>query len=78
MDYKQKKCMEKIIIEPVWFDSPGAKSSCTLVKTPDVKILIDPGIAEMQPSFPASTAKKREWREEGRKAIKKKIIYGII
>ncbi len=63
--------MEKLIIEPVWFDSLGAKSSCTLVKTPDVKILIDPGIAAMQPSFPASDAKKRQWREEGRKAIKK-------
>lgn len=63
--------MEKIIIEPVWFDSLGAKSSCTLVKTPDVKILIDPGIAAMQPSFPASDNKKRQWREEGRKAIKR-------
>ncbi|MCK4475154.1 MAG: MBL fold metallo-hydrolase [Methanophagales archaeon] len=63
--------MEKIIIEPVWFDSLGAKSSCTLVETPDVRILIDPGIAAMQPSFPASTEKKQEWREEGRKAIKR-------
>ncbi len=63
--------MEKIIIEPVWFDSLGAKSSCTLVETPDVKILIDPGIAAMQPSFPASDAKKREWCEQGRKAIKR-------
>ena len=63
--------MEKIIIEPVWFDSLGAKSSCTLVKTPDVRILIDPGIAAMQPSFPASDAKKREWCEEGRKAIER-------
>ncbi len=63
--------MKKIIIEPVWFDSLGAKSSCTLVKTPDVKILIDPGIAAMQPSFPASDAKKRQWCEEGRKAIER-------
>jgi predicted metallo-beta-lactamase superfamily hydrolase len=63
--------MEKIIIKPVWFDSLGAKSSCTLVETPDARILIDPGIAAMQPSFPASAAKKREWREEGRKAIKR-------
>ncbi|MEA2052959.1 MAG: MBL fold metallo-hydrolase [Euryarchaeota archaeon] len=61
--------MEKLIMQPVWFDSLGAKSSCTLVKTPDVNVLIDPGIAAMQPSFPASVAKKREWCEEGRKAI---------
>jgi len=54
-------------MQPVWF--LGAKSSCTLVKTPDVNVLIDPGIAAMQPSFPASVAKKREWHEEGRKAI---------
>ncbi len=63
--------MEKIIVKPVWFDSLGAKSSCTLVETPDARILIDPGIAAMQPSFPASAAKKQEWREDGRKAIKK-------
>ena len=63
--------MEKIIIKPVWFDSLGAKSSCTLVETPDVKILIDPGIVAMQPSFPASDAKKRQWCEEGRKAIER-------
>jgi predicted metallo-beta-lactamase superfamily hydrolase len=62
---------KKITIKPVWFDSLGAKSSCTLVKTSDVKILIDPGIAAMQPSFPASDAKKRQWREEGGKAIKR-------
>jgi len=25
--------------KPIWFDSLGAKSSCTLVKTPDVSII---------------------------------------
>ncbi|WP_440952453.1 MBL fold metallo-hydrolase [Methanococcoides sp. FTZ1] len=34
------------------FDSMGVKSSCTLVKTPDTSILIDPGAAIMQKSFP--------------------------
>ena len=66
--------MEKLIIQPVWFDSLGAKSSCTLVKTPNVNVLIDPGIAAMQPSFPASNAQKREWREEGRKAIQQTAV----
>ncbi|MHC1611018.1 MAG: MBL fold metallo-hydrolase [Candidatus Methanospirareceae archaeon] len=63
--------MKNIEIKPIWFDSLGAKSSCTLVKTPDIKILIDPGIAAMQPSFPASAAKKREWCEMGRRAVKR-------
>jgi hypothetical protein len=54
----------------VWFDSFGAKSSCSLIKTPDLKILIDPGIAVMQPSFPAPENKKIYWYEEGFKAIK--------
>lgn len=54
---------------PIWFDSLGAKSSCTLVETPDVGILIDPGIAAMQPSFPASREEKLRLRELGRRAI---------
>lgn len=62
--------MEKIFVKPVWFDSLGAKSSCTLIKTPDVKILVDPGIAVMQPSFPASEDKKLYWYEKGFSAIK--------
>lgn len=57
--------------EPVWFDSLGAKSSCVFVKTPDISILIDPGIAIMQPSFPATEEEKIEWLIEGEKAIKK-------
>lgn len=37
----------KINVHLVWFDSMGAKSSCLLIETPDVKILVDPGAAEM-------------------------------
>lgn len=55
--------------KPVWFDSMGAKSSSTLVETPDVKILIDPGVAVMQPSFPASMNKKMGWLKQGEKAV---------
>jgi hypothetical protein len=62
--------MEKIMFRLVWFDSLGAKSTCTLVKTPDVSILIDPGVAVMQPSFPASYAQKRKWANEAWSAIK--------
>lgn len=61
--------MRKLTFEPVWFDSLGAKSSCTLVKTPDVSVLIDPGVAVMQPSFPASWAKKFYWKAKGMQAI---------
>jgi hypothetical protein len=61
----------KLTFELVWFDSFGAKSSCTLVETSDVKILIDPGVAVMQPSFPASWAKKLYWEAQGRLAIKR-------
>jgi len=55
----------------VWFDSLGAKSTCTLVETPDVSILIDPGAAVMQPGFPASLEKKVYWLEKAKKAIKR-------
>lgn len=62
--------MRLIEFQPIWFDSLGAKSACTLVKTPDVSIMIDPGAAEMQPSFPASRKLKRRWLEEARAAIR--------
>ncbi len=60
-----------ISFKPIWFDSLGAKSSCTLVKTADVSILIDPGVAIMHPSFPASYSEKIRWREQGKREIKK-------
>ena len=62
--------MKHIIFKPIWFDSLGAKSSCTLVKT-DTSILIDPGAAIMQPSFPASYVKKIYWLEKAGVAIRK-------
>jgi len=62
--------MRKIRFKPIWFESLGAKSSCVLVKTPDVSILIDPGIAALQPSFPASRAELIRWERRGRTAIK--------
>ena len=43
----------------LWFDSMGAKSSSLLLETPDIKLLIDPGAAVMQPSFPLSEAEKK-------------------
>jgi predicted metallo-beta-lactamase superfamily hydrolase len=63
--------VDKLTFEPIWFDSLGAKSSCTLVRTPDVRVLIDPGAAVMQPSFPATWAKKLYWYERAKLAIKR-------
>jgi hypothetical protein len=48
----------------IWFDSLGAKSSSLFIRTPDLAILIDPGAAEMQPSYPLSEKKKKELRLE--------------
>jgi len=63
--------VKRLLFEPVWFESFGAKSSCTIVKTGDIKILIDPGVAVMHPSFPASDEEKYLWEDMGRRAIRK-------
>lgn len=60
-----------IKVSLIWFDSLGAKSSTTLVETPDVKILIDPGAAEMQPSYPLPWEEKSKLLEMAIKAIVK-------
>ncbi|MFQ5838254.1 MAG: MBL fold metallo-hydrolase [Thermoplasmata archaeon] len=54
--------------EPIWFDSLGAKSSCILVRT-DSNFLIDPGVSQMHPGFPASSAQKRLWHQEAGRRI---------
>lgn len=63
--------MEKIRFKLVWFDSLGAKSTCTFLKTPDVSVLIDPGVSMMQPGFPAPWAQKRRWADEALSAVKR-------
>ncbi|WP_455392732.1 hypothetical protein [[Eubacterium] cellulosolvens] len=42
-----------------------------MVKTPDVTVVIDPGISIMHRSFPADVSKKIEWQASGERAIKK-------
>lgn len=59
-------------IDPIWFDSMGAKTTCTKVVTRDTSILIDPGAAAMQPSYPMSDEKKNECRDRARKEIQRK------
>ena len=70
--------MKKISFQPVWFDSLGAKSSCTRVQTPDLSLLIDPGVAAMQPSFPASEEEKKLWKAQGREAIEEASDVDLI
>jgi predicted metallo-beta-lactamase superfamily hydrolase len=48
----------------------GAKSTCTLVSTPDISLAIDPGITILQPSFPASSKQKIRCLEKGKRTIK--------
>lgn len=62
-----------ISFRPICFDSLGAKSSCTLIETPDVKLLIDPGVAALQPSFPAPAEDKLLWKKKCEQAIKKTL-----
>ncbi len=52
----------------LWFDSMGAKSSSIAIETSRGLIVVDPGAAAMQPSYPLPSIVKREFR---RKALKK-------
>jgi len=54
----------------IWFDSMGAKSSCIYVETPDLKMLVDPGAAGMQPTYPLSNREKSKLRKIALKCIK--------
>jgi len=62
--------MPEVTLTPVWFDSLGAKSSCILVETPCIKVLVDPGASAMHPSFPATAEEKARWLAEAKQAIR--------
>ena len=59
----------KLRFVPVCFDSLGAKSSCIFVETPDVKIVVDPGVAALQKGFPADERLKSKWKEQCKRKI---------
>ncbi|MBN2187246.1 MAG: MBL fold metallo-hydrolase [Dehalococcoidia bacterium] len=61
----------KIKVYLLWFDSMGAKSSSILIETPDVKILVDPGAAELQPGYPLAPEEKKKLRQKALGIIKK-------
>jgi len=60
----------KISVMPVWFDSMGAKSMCTFIETPEIKLIVDPGYAIMQHSYPLDEEDKINFLEAAEKRVK--------
>lgn len=63
--------VKDIEVHLLWFDSLGAKSSSLLVETPDISLLVDPGVAVMQPSYPLSDRRKESLERKGLEVIRK-------
>ena len=71
----------RISVMPVWFDSMGAKSMCTYIETPEIKIIIDPGYAIMHHSYPLSEEEKLDFLNAAEARVKeytKKADIAII
>jgi len=64
--------VNNVRLELIWFDSMGAKSSSIFVETPDIKLLVDPGAAGMQPSYPLSSFEKEKLRKKALSAIRER------
>lgn len=60
---------QQIKFVPIWFDSLGAKSACSLVKTCDIGLIIDPDSASLQPSYPMPAELKNYYQKLARKSI---------
>lgn len=58
-----------IRFNPLWADSLGAKSFAVYIEAGSESILIDPGVAKMQPTYPASVSLKHKWWSEARDKI---------
>ena len=67
MDPEVRIKLQKAGIQLVWFDSLGAKSMCVFVRD---GIIIDPGAAAMQPSYPLTHEEKLELRKKALNKIK--------
>lgn len=65
--------LEDLGIELLWFDSMGAKSFSISVNTSEGPVIIDPGAAVMQPSYPLPARKKIELRRKAMKVIEAKL-----
>ena len=60
-------------IELLWFDSMGAKSSSIAINSPDGLVVIDPGAAAMQPSYPLEDSEKVALRMRAVRRIEKYV-----
>jgi len=60
-------------VELLWFDSMGAKSSSLAVSTSEGLLVIDPGAAAMQPSYPLDDSRKTALRAEAVRRIEKYV-----
>ncbi len=55
--------LKRVGIKLLWFDSLGVKSSSFIVETSKGKVIIDPGAAAMQPSYPLPKEEKARLRK---------------
>ncbi len=60
--YELTELLAKIRVELIWFDSLGAKSACIRIRSSVGDIVVDPGVAEMQPSYPLPHEEKLRLR----------------
>jgi len=60
----------RISVHPLWADSLGAKCFATLIETPDMRILVDPGASEMQPSYPLTRRQRGRIRHRAVERIR--------
>ena len=65
-----REILDSIGVKLLWFDSLGAKSSCFRISTKSGDILVDPGAAIMQPSYPLTREEKYELRRRAVEYIK--------
>ena len=57
-------------MEFVWADSLGAKSYCLFIEAGNHRVIVDPGIAVMHPTYPAPLDVKRRLYKEGYERVR--------
>uniref|UniRef100_A0A7J3ZL48 UPF0282 protein ENM78_04985 n=1 Tax=Fervidicoccus fontis TaxID=683846 RepID=A0A7J3ZL48_9CREN len=69
--------LEKAGMDLVWFDSMGAKSASVVVSTSRGKVVVDPGVAEMQPSYPLPLEEKLALRRRAARKIEEAVLKAV-